>query len=30
VKGVIQKNIGAVQAGLGDAKENIAKTFKKL
>lgn len=28
VKGNIQKNIGAVRASLGDAKEDIAKTTK--
>ncbi|WP_028535510.1 CsbD family protein [Paludibacterium yongneupense] len=29
VKGAIQKNIGAAQAALGDAKEDIAKKAKK-
>jgi len=29
VKGNIQKNVGAIQASLGDAKEDIAKTVKK-
>jgi uncharacterized protein YjbJ (UPF0337 family) len=29
VKGNIQKNVGAVQASVGDAKENIEKTVKK-
>jgi uncharacterized protein YjbJ (UPF0337 family) len=29
VKGNIQKNVGAVQAAVGDAKENIAKSVKK-
>jgi uncharacterized protein YjbJ (UPF0337 family) len=28
VKGNIQKNAGAVQASIGDAKEDIAKTVK--
>jgi len=30
VKGNIQKNVGAVQALVGDAKEDIAKTAKML
>jgi uncharacterized protein YjbJ (UPF0337 family) len=30
IKGNIQKNIGAVQASVGDAKEDIAKTAKML
>jgi len=29
VKGNIQKNVGAVQAAVGDAKENIKKTMNK-
>jgi len=29
VKGNIQKNIGAIQASVGDAKANIAKRLKK-
>ncbi len=28
-KGNIQKNVGSVQASLGDAKEDIKKAFKK-
>jgi len=28
VKGVVQKNIGSVQASVGDAKEDIAKSVK--
>ena len=28
VKGNIQKNVGAVRAAIGDAKEDIAKTVK--
>ena len=30
MKGNIQKNVGAVQALVGDAKEDIAKTAKML
>jgi uncharacterized protein YjbJ (UPF0337 family) len=30
MKGNIQKNVGVVQAAVGDAKENIAKTAKML
>jgi len=29
-KGNIQKNVGAVQASVGDAKEDIAKTARML
>lgn len=29
VKGNLQKNVGAVQASVGDAKANIEKTLKK-
>jgi len=30
IKGNIQKNVGAAQAAVGDAKEDIAKTAKML